>query len=140
MTGGASGIGRAIADGLAAEGARVLVADRDAAGLDALPKEFETIEVDLAAPEAPGELGRTAEERLGGVDVLVNNAGYGQVGTVEETTEQETREFFAVHMFGPAALVRAVLPAGGPNGGFFRDASRSPGNGSPAGSNPLRER
>jgi NAD(P)-dependent dehydrogenase (short-subunit alcohol dehydrogenase family) len=48
--------------------------------------------------------------RFGRMDVLVNNAGHGQVGAVEETTEGELREIFAVHVFGPAALVRAVLP------------------------------
>ena len=50
-------------------------------------------------------------DRFGRVDVLVNNAGHGQVGAVEETTDEELREIFDVHVFGPAALVRAVLPA-----------------------------
>src|SRR4029079_6570480 len=42
--------------------------------------------------------------------VLVNNAGRTHVGALEETTEEELRDLFDVHVFGPAALVRAVLP------------------------------
>lgn len=44
------------------------------------------------------------------IDVLVNNAGWTHVGAVEETTDQELRRLFDVHVLGPAALVRAVLP------------------------------
>lgn len=41
---------------------------------------------------------------------MVNNAGHGQVGAAEETTEEELRSLFELHFFGPAAMVRAVLP------------------------------
>ncbi len=48
--------------------------------------------------------------RHGRVDVLVNNAGRTHVGAFEETTDDELRKLFNVHVFGPAALTRAVLP------------------------------
>jgi NAD(P)-dependent dehydrogenase (short-subunit alcohol dehydrogenase family) len=51
-----------------------------------------------------------AVRRHGRIDVLVNNAGRTHVGAVEETTDAELRSLFEVHFFGPAALVRAVLP------------------------------
>jgi NAD(P)-dependent dehydrogenase (short-subunit alcohol dehydrogenase family) len=48
--------------------------------------------------------------RFGRIDVLVTNAGHGQVGAVEETGDAEPRDIFDVHFFGPAALVRGMLP------------------------------
>jgi 3-oxoacyl-[acyl-carrier protein] reductase len=108
VTGGASGIGLAIAEGLLAEGARVLVADRDRDGLAALSQDFETIETELAEPEAPGELGRQAEERLGGVDVLVNNAGLMRQTPALDITVEEWDELFAVNLRAVFFLTQAV--------------------------------
>jgi NAD(P)-dependent dehydrogenase (short-subunit alcohol dehydrogenase family) len=51
-----------------------------------------------------------ALDRFGRIDVLVNNAGRTQVGAVEETTDEELRDLFELHFFGPAALTRLVLP------------------------------
>jgi 3-oxoacyl-[acyl-carrier protein] reductase len=111
VTGGASGIGLSIAEHLAEEGARVLVADRDRAGLEALPAELETIEVDLANPDAPGELGREAERRLDGVDVLVNNAGLMRQTPALEITVEEWDELFAVNLRAVFFLTQAVAGA-----------------------------
>ncbi len=108
VTGGASGIGLAIAEQFLSEGATVLVADRDGAGLAALADDFETIEVDLADRDAPGRLGREAEERLGGVDVLVNNAGLMRQTPALEITVDEWDELFAVNLRAVFFLTQAV--------------------------------
>ena len=86
----------------------MLVADRDVDGLAALPEEFETIEVDLGEPQAPGELGRRAEEQLGGVDVLVNNAGLMRQTPALEITLDEWDELFAVNLRAVFFLTQAV--------------------------------
>lgn len=59
--------------------------------------------------DPPGPLADVVA-RFGRVDVLVNNAGRGHVGAVEETTDEELRSLMELHFFGPAALTRAVLP------------------------------
>jgi NAD(P)-dependent dehydrogenase (short-subunit alcohol dehydrogenase family) len=117
ITGGASGIGLAIAGEFLAEGASVLVADRDAAGLEALgsrlgdPARLDTIEVDLTEPDAPGRLGALAEERLGGVDVLVNNAGLMRQTPALEISVAEWDELFAVNLRAVFFLTQAIAGA-----------------------------
>ena len=114
VTGGASGIGLAIAEGFLAEGARVLVADRDRDGLAALParlsdpERLELVEIDLAEPAAAGELGELAEARLGSVDVLVNNAGLMRQAPVLEIAERDWDELFAVNLRAVFFLTQAV--------------------------------
>ena len=114
VTGGASGIGLAIADALLGEGARVLVADRDRDGLAALPgrvaapQQLETIEIDLAEPANPARLGDLAEQRLGRIDVLVNNAGLMAQTPILEIGEQEWDRLFAVNLRAVFFLTQAV--------------------------------
>jgi NAD(P)-dependent dehydrogenase (short-subunit alcohol dehydrogenase family) len=114
VTGGAAGIGLAIAREFLAEGARVLVADRDREGLAALPErlgdavDLDTVEVDLSEPEAPVALGAEAERRLGGVDVLVNNAGLMAQTPVLEITVAEWDRMFAVNLRAVFFLTQAI--------------------------------
>jgi NAD(P)-dependent dehydrogenase (short-subunit alcohol dehydrogenase family) len=118
VTGGAANIGLAIAGEFLAEGAEVLVADRDEAGLERLEPHdrLSTISVDLGEPEAPGRLGEFAEERLGGVDVLVNNAGLMRQTPALEITLAEWDELFAVNLravfFLTQTIARAMAPRG----------------------------
>lgn len=114
VTGASSGFGRAIAEAAVAAGDFVVAAARRTAALDELvaahPGRVVAQHLDVtdvaAAESAVGEL----VERYGRIDVLVNNAGRGVVGAVEETTDRELREVMDLHLFGPAALTRAVLP------------------------------
>jgi NAD(P)-dependent dehydrogenase (short-subunit alcohol dehydrogenase family) len=108
VTGGGSGIGLAAARLLAARGARVAVLDLDpaaAAGEDLLPLVADvTDESSVAAAVA------AAVDRLGGLDVLVNNAGIGAVGTVEDNPYEEWRRVLDVNLLGAVRTTRAALP------------------------------
>jgi NAD(P)-dependent dehydrogenase (short-subunit alcohol dehydrogenase family) len=114
ITGATSGFGRAIAEAALDRGDTVVAAARGTAGLDELiaahPDRLRALAFDVtdASRIAPA----VAEVLVwhGRIDVLVNNAGRGLVGAVEETTDRELRELMELHFFGPAALTRAVLP------------------------------
>ncbi|MGC9495118.1 oxidoreductase [Streptomyces sp. WG7] len=114
ITGASSGFGRAIAEAALADGDVVVGAARRPealAGLvDAHPGRMEALRLDVADTAAAEAAVRDVVARHGRVDVLVNNAGRTHVGAFEETGEDELRALFDVHVFGPAALTRAVLP------------------------------
>jgi NAD(P)-dependent dehydrogenase (short-subunit alcohol dehydrogenase family) len=114
VTGGSSGFGREIAYAALSHGDRVVATARRRERLEDLvreaPERVHALALDVTDPEEVRRAVEEVLERFGRVDVLVNNAGHGQVGAVEETTEEELRGIFDVHVFGPAALVRAVLP------------------------------
>jgi len=105
VTGAASGIGAAVADTLRAAGARVIVFDRDVtAGEDA-------IQVDVTDAAGVSAAVADAVARLGGLDVLVNNAGIGAAGTVEENSDEEWHRVYDVNVVGMVRMSRAALPA-----------------------------
>lgn len=114
ITGATSGFGRAIAEAALAEGDVVVGAARRPEQLDDLvaahPDQVEALRLDVTETGAAEAAVRDVVARHGRIDVLVNNAGRTHVGAFEETTERELRELFEVHVFGPAALIRAVLP------------------------------
>ncbi|GGS76678.1 oxidoreductase [Streptomyces violaceus] len=114
ITGASSGFGRAIAEAALAAGDVVVGAARRPEALDDLvaahPDRVEALRLDVADTGAAGAAVRDVVARHGRIDVLVNNAGRTHVGAFEETTEEELRALFDVHVFGPAALTRAVLP------------------------------
>ena len=110
ITGCSSGIGRAIAAGAGAEGHRVFATARDPGALAGLPG-VEALALDVTKSES---IRRACEEvlaRAGRIDVLVNNAGYGQMGAVEDLPLSKWREEFDVNVFGALELTQAVLPA-----------------------------
>lgn len=114
ITGANSGFGRAFTEAALAAGDVVVAAARRPEALADLvaahPDRAEALRLDVTDQAA----GRAAVEdviaRHGRIDVLVNNAGRTHVGAVEETADGELRDLFDVHFFGPAGLVRAVLP------------------------------
>lgn len=116
ITGCSSGFGRAVAEAAVSRGDMVAATARRPEVLEGLVRSapegaVHALPLDVTNPENIRRVVGEVLDRFGRVDVLVNNAGHGQVGAVEETTDEELRAIFDVHVFGPAALTRAVLPA-----------------------------
>ncbi|MFM7694045.1 MAG: SDR family NAD(P)-dependent oxidoreductase [Actinomycetota bacterium] len=116
VTGGAQGIGRAIAEGLAADGASVVIADL--AGADAaaaaLGDRHLGVAVDVSSPEDCAQMAAAALERYGRIDGLVNNAGlYSSLvpRPMEEIDIDEWRRVMDVNVLGLHLATRAVVPA-----------------------------
>ncbi|MFE7156957.1 oxidoreductase [Streptomyces sp. NPDC057636] len=114
VTGAASGLGREIARAALGEGDTVVLADRRTQGaqelVSAYPNRTLSQELDVTDSAQIEQVVGEVVERYGRIDVLVNAAGRGHIGAVEETTEVELRSLMELHLFGPAALTRAVLP------------------------------
>src|SRR5205823_7011425 len=118
VTGASRGIGRAIALALAEAGMDLALAARGQAGLDAVAGEVRTrgrrcvaVATDVGVPGAVDRLvGQTLAE-LGHVDVLVNNAGVGAHGVVEELAIDDWQRVLATNLTGPFLCSQAVLPA-----------------------------
>ena len=107
VTGGASGIGLATAQLLAARGARVACLDLKP---DDVPEPLIGIPADVADDSGVQTAVEEAARRLGGIDILVNNAGIGAQGTIEDNTDDEWRRVFEVNVFGMVRVTRAALP------------------------------
>lgn len=113
ITGASKGFGRAMAELLLARGARVVLTARDPAALDDLVRESDGRAIAVALDVVdPGQLDAAvrAADDFGGVDVLFNNAGYGFLGGVEESGDDEIDAQYAVNLFGAMRVVRALLP------------------------------
>lgn len=107
VTGAASGIGLATASLLAERGARVAALDRSTEGLDSGLLALRADVTDSPAVQAGVE---KVVESWGRLDVVVNNAGIGAVGTVEDNSEEEWHRVFNVNVVGMARVARAALP------------------------------
>ena len=113
VTGASRGIGLAAAQRLAQEGARVLMVARSedalaeaAASVDGA----EWIAADVTDPDCARRIVATATEQLGGLDVLVNNAGFSKNIGLDELTEDDWREQHEVHVMAPMRLMRLAAP------------------------------
>ncbi len=114
ITGVSSGFGRALAQQALLAGHRVVGTVRnetDRQVLEALApgRAFGRL-LDVTDTAAINALVADIETNIGSIDVLVNNAGYGHEGILEESTLAELRQQFEVNVFAPAALIKAVLP------------------------------
>lgn len=111
VTGASSGIGNATAHALAGRGYDVYAGARKRADLDRLSSEgFHAVELDVTDEASILAAVRHVEEARGSVDVLINNAGYGQMGAVEEVTLDQWRRQFETNVFGLVRVTQAVLP------------------------------
>jgi short-subunit dehydrogenase len=118
ITGGSSGIGFAIAEAMLAIGARIVITGRRvdvlsgaAERLRAGGRQVDFVAADVGTEKGRGTTLKFALERLGGLDVLVNNAGGVRAGRLEDTTEAEIRAMIEVDLVAPILLTRAALPA-----------------------------
>lgn len=112
VTGGASGIGKAMCAAFAAEGARVAVADRDEAKGRAVADEIGAIfvHVDVTRSASANAMAEEVHARLGGIDVLANNVGVRVVKPFLEHTDEDWDVMIATNLTGPFLCSRAVVP------------------------------
>ena len=108
VTGAASGLGRAIAEQLESEGARVLAVDRNGEGLQALRGPH--LVLDLANDDAPARVTAEAARVFGTLDILINNAGGGKLLTLEESGDAIIDETIGTNLRAVLRLTRDVIP------------------------------
>jgi len=115
VTGGASGIGAAVTEALVSRGARVAVLDLRAAQA---PGRALAITCDVSSDASVRTAVKEAAASLGGLDLLVNNAGVGAQGTVEDNDDDEWHRVLDVNLLGMVRVSRAALP-------YLRESSRA---------------
>jgi NAD(P)-dependent dehydrogenase (short-subunit alcohol dehydrogenase family) len=115
VTGGASGIGLAVVQRLVAEGCRVAVLDLDVTEVDA---SVLSVQCDVSDSTSVSDAVARVGEKFGGIDIVINNAGIGAQGTVEENADDEWHRVFNVNVHGIVRVSRGALP-------FLRQSSHA---------------
>lgn len=113
ITGASRGIGFELVQQLLQQGQRVAATSRDVTALQAAVGDstnFLPLRVDLASEASVNDAIRATIVRFGPIDVVVNNAGYGQLGSLEELSDEESRVNFDVNVFGTLNVIRQVMP------------------------------
>ena len=117
VTGASRGIGAAIAERLAAEGASLLLASRTFADVEAVAAKLRSaghvahaVACDVADPSSIEHLQQTAADTLGGVDILVNNAGVASAGRIQRTSLDDWNLMMTVNATGAFLCTKAFLP------------------------------
>jgi NAD(P)-dependent dehydrogenase (short-subunit alcohol dehydrogenase family) len=114
ITGSSRGLGRAFAEAALASGDQVAATARKVSDLDALKEKYGeqvlSIALDVTSETQAKDTIETAIRTFGRLDVLVNNAGYGNVAPVEDTTLDDFRAQIETNLFGVIILTKAVLP------------------------------
>jgi NAD(P)-dependent dehydrogenase (short-subunit alcohol dehydrogenase family) len=125
ITGGSTGIGLAVARGLAAEGAHVTLSARDETRLSAAAERIKTdfgvrvltVAADIASPSA-AELVKTAvDDEFGGADILINNAGTGSEETILDAPDERWQQYWELHVMAAVRLARTLAPGMKTRGG-----------------------
>jgi len=114
ITGCSTGFGRELAKLVLDRGYRSVLTARDPRTIEALSAGHAgralALKLDVTSKADVAEAVKAAQAKFGSIDVLVNNAGYGYVGAVEESEEDEVRAMVDTNFFGLARMIRAVLP------------------------------
>jgi 3-oxoacyl-[acyl-carrier protein] reductase len=119
VTGASVGIGLAIAEGLAAEGVHIVLAAREPVRLGEQASRLAqtygvstlAVPCDVSTAEGVSSLVAAAEERFGGADVLVNNAGVGSNETVMDAPDEKWQAYWDLHVMASVRLARGLVPA-----------------------------
>ena len=119
ITGGSVGIGFAVAKGLAAEGAHVVIVARDLPRLEAARADIASgaavrviaVACDVATPEGVASAIAAAETEFGGVDILINNAGTGSNETIMEAADAKWDYYWDLHVMAAMRLARGLVPS-----------------------------
>ncbi|HEY4289254.1 MAG TPA: SDR family NAD(P)-dependent oxidoreductase [Puia sp.] len=114
ITGASRGFGRIWADAALKRGDKVAATARKLASIADLNEKYGenvlTLELDVTRPEQVKTAVAQAHAHFGRLDIVLNNAGYSLVGTIEEGSADEVRALYETNIFGPLSVVRAVLP------------------------------
>jgi NAD(P)-dependent dehydrogenase (short-subunit alcohol dehydrogenase family) len=114
ITGASTGFGRLLAEDLLRRGERVIATARDLSKVEDLAKQYpgqaRAFALDVTQPKQIASVAPQAIAAFGQVDVLVNNAGYGLTGAVEEASEDEFEPMFQTNIYGVIRTTRAFLP------------------------------
>jgi len=114
ITGASAGFGRSFAEYAIQQGYQVVVTARRLDKLESIralaPDQVEALRMDVNDSTEVSQAVKSAVDRFGSVDVLINNAAYGIVGAVEETPENELRAQMETNFFGAVSVTRALLP------------------------------
>jgi len=113
ITGASKGLGRAFAEAAAARGDRVAATARDVSALDGFAERTPggiALPLDVTDEASVRRAVAEAERQFGHLDIVVNNAGYGHFGAVEEITDAELNAQLETNVLGPLRVMRAVLP------------------------------
>lgn len=112
VSGASKGLGLSLIKQLVKQGYRVAATSRKASDLDneiGTNPDFLSLEVDLANEDSVRKSIAATLKKFGTIDIVVNNAGYGQLGTLEETSDEEARQNFDVNVFGTLNVIRSVM-------------------------------
>jgi NAD(P)-dependent dehydrogenase (short-subunit alcohol dehydrogenase family) len=115
ITGCSTGFGRELAKLVLDRGYRAVITARDPSKIQDLTKGHEgrvlALKLDVTSKGEVAEAVKQTEAKFGSIDVLVNNAGYGYLGALEESEESEVRSMVETNFFGLARMIHVVLPA-----------------------------
>ncbi|KQV84299.1 oxidoreductase [Rhizobium sp. Root1220] len=114
ITGTSRGLGRALAEAVLAGGHKLVATARDPSQLDDLRQRYGenvvTVALDVTDEQSAASAVKTAVDRFGRLDVLANNAGYGDVGSIEDTSIADFRAQIETNLFGTIIVTKAALP------------------------------
>jgi NAD(P)-dependent dehydrogenase (short-subunit alcohol dehydrogenase family) len=114
ITGSSTGFGRSLAEAALKHGNRLIATARKPEQLQALvdqyPEQVKALPLDVTNLDQVKATVDTAQQAFGRIDVLVNNAGYGLIGALEEVSEEQIQRNFDTNLFGAIHMMRAVLP------------------------------